>query len=741
MRVHPAGLFNDHLNLFFLPLNKKKPFSRKTRIWITMVLVLLFGVGIVVYMRFGPSHKQFYAEVQQTDLFAKTIDSTKRACDLTVRRYKQIGAETQFELASSAAGLAPYDVEVVQEGNKMQFKNVPHRPGTWLTLENLELKDGVAVIHIKSLGQKDCETTASFVFDGKKRNEILGNDLWVRQGSKDNMLDVRPVLENGKIYLKDFADYQDGRTMVRMIDGVEVKNLKDGIEVKPGYLYSITARWIDGPYNDWWNKLRNRTVRQQNIWLNGKSKDAEQTVLTKIETPSWFSFNKDINVYYDTEFPEFQPIAGKMVMQFRSNEWVSPQNYFKRGVNYLNGSEKDIPSQKLHWTATPNMFDDKNAEWFASLSREQVESYADKVPDLGVYAMDYEFWNQVYTPEVKQRLIWFSERLHKNHPNFLLFDYWGGAPYHNLHISKAGKVKPLDLVKDYAEPKANQPNFDPLPNGQSFQNLFGITPVDVYSKAMFPLDAEGNSTNNFVLLSAIHSLRINQRIPYQKKNKFIFYAWNRYQPLYGDPIVPWHYQTTAPKGELVLNQMEMMPASQALSFSLFSLFLFDGYYLWSDGQPAGKDPNGFNPTDETTGSGREWYPADGKTPVSAFRKSSSGNDTPRYWDFPTQYYVLGNWMVKQVEDILDGGKNQDLAYEVNGAWKQPKPEQALLAADRKEPFVTSVVNGEKIAVLAVDSFQQPTASRKLNIKLPDGTQTTISLYGNWPVLYRGILKN
>jgi hypothetical protein len=50
------------------------------------------------------------------------------------------------------------------------------------------------------------------------------------------------------------------------------------------------------------------------------------------------------------------------------------------------------------------------------------------------------------------------------------------------------------------------------------------------------------------------------------------------------------------------------------------------------------------------------------------------------------------------------------------------------------------VKGNQIVVLAVDSFQQPSAQRKMKVRLPDGVEAEIELYGNWPSMYRGTLK-
>lgn len=716
--------------------------QKHTILWISALLFVAAGGSFWAWNRFGPSHSKSYEEViKNQELFAVTLDSASNSCDLEVRRYKQIGKELQFELAANASGLAPYDVEVTQNGKIQSFKSVPHRYGIWLTLPLIQLASGPADIKVTSLGQSGCETKAQFSYDEKKVNDILAENKWIRQGSKDNWLDIRPVSKNGKIYLTDFADYEDGRTKVVLIDGIEVKDLKNGIEVKPGYLYSVTAKWIDAPYSDWWNKLRNRAVRQQNIWIAPvAATKTESTGLTKIEIPSWFRPSSSTNVIFDTLFPEFEPIKGKIVAQHHLNDYVPDENYFKRGINYIRNPVTNVPPQRQHWTSTANHFADQKEDWFGSISKKETEERA-AIPDFGIYALDYEYWNQNYTDSVKQRLIWFTNKIKKDHPNTLLFDYWGGGAYINKHISTMGAQKPLDFIKDYSDPKPNTPNFEPLANGQNLQKAYDITPIDVYAKPMFPMDDAGNTAYNFTLLSAIHAQRINKLIPFQKGNKFIFYGWNRYQPLYGDPIVPWNLRTTQPKGELVLNQMEMIPASQAMALSMFSLVLFDGYYLWSDWGVFGNDPNGYYIPKKGEGWGMEWYPDDSKSPVSALRKDSrTKSQSAPFWDFPTEYYVLGNWMSKQVEDILVGGTNVDLPFKSQGNWVIPKKEQVLLAMNEKQPFVTSIVKGNKIAVLAVDSFQPPTAEKQVAIRLPDGTETTITLYGNWPALYRGTLK-
>ncbi|MBB5283347.1 hypothetical protein HNQ92_001473 [Rhabdobacter roseus] len=714
----------------------------KVHVWgITVLLITTLSAGTWVWKRYGPSDPHSYQLEATVFPLAETLHKGTSGCDLEVRHYKQIGNELQFQLYASQGGLSPYSVEITQNKKTHRFQNVPHRPGTWLTLNNLSLTDGPATIRIQSNAQSGCETTAAFAFKSANKDEIVAQNQWIRHGSDDIWLDVRPVQKNGRLYLKDFANYQDGRTRVYLIDGTVVGGLDEGLEVRPGYLYTILARWIDAPYSEWWNHLRYRTVRQQCLWIAPSSAPSPETTthLRRIGIPAWFSPSPSFNVHFDTSFPEFEPIPGKLAMQYRLNNFVPAQNYLKRGITHLPRWEEDIPRHKQHWTEPPGFFADRDENWFSSLSKEEVEAYADQVGGLGVYIYDFEFWNRDYAPAVKERLIWYSARIRKNHPSIKLFDYWGGSAVHNTNFQRGTSIDPAHFLKDYQSPTPTNSNFKPLANGETLGKYLNGNLIDVYPKIVFGDDPSGVTPNNYLILAALHAARINQLFSYQKNNQTIWYAWNRHLPMHQDPAVPWHVKTANPDGDLFFNQLEMMPASQALGISLFSLVTADGYYLWHDNQPLGKGSNNYNLDLNHTGWGWEWYPADGRTGYEAFQQTHHSPESPKYWDYPTEYFALGNWMAKQVEDILVGGKKQDLAYQLAGTWREPKPEQAVLSAMRKEPFVTAVVKGNQIAVLAIDSFQKPNQSRSVTIKLPNGQQVAIQLYGNWPALYRGTL--
>ncbi len=136
--------------------------------------------------------------------------------------------------------------------------------------------------------------------------------------------------------------------------------------------------------------------------------------------------------------------------------------YYNRGIGYLAGTEKEFPAEKLHYTATPNYFGDKDEKWFAQLSKEQVEALAG-VPGFGIYAYDFEFWNQHYPKEVIQRLIWFSNVVRKNHPNMHLMDYWGGGAYTNPHINTVGGANPKNFSKIIANLRPTTMNLTRYP--------------------------------------------------------------------------------------------------------------------------------------------------------------------------------------------------------------------------------------------------------------------------------------
>ncbi|MPR36510.1 hypothetical protein GBK04_25020 [Cytophagaceae bacterium SJW1-29] len=704
---------------------------------IIFAFALLAATGTWAWKRFGPTTSVAY--IGQSEAFPEVrMLANNPACNLTIRHYKQIGREMQFELYAAQGGLAPYTVEITQKGQKFQFRKVPHRAGIWLTLPDLRLSDGPATIRIVSENSSECVASAEFDFNAQKAREILSHALWIRQGSEDLMLDVRPVEENGKLYLKDFANYQDGRNRVYLIDNIIVDGLENGLEIKPGYLYSVIACWIDAPYQEWWNKLRNRTIRQQNVWID-KLPNQKHTAstLTPVPIPDWFGLSRTFNVQFDTQFPKFEPIPGKLVMQYRLNAGVPPSNYFERGVTHLPRWEETVPPQKTHWTEPPGYFKDKNEAWFSGLSRAEVEKLADGVYPSGVYAYDFEFWNRDYSPAIRERLVWFSKRLKERVPSMQIFDYWGGAAYHNPSFFDKLSTGLSSFSAEYQNPTPTYHNFEPLSSGERLSDYLSISPVDVYPKSFFSGDPEGITPNNYLLLSAIHTARINRLFPSQKNNKTIWFAWNRYMPLFDDPSVPWNVKTSAPAGEIQFDQLVTMPASQALAMSLFSLIESDGYYLWHDSQAWGAGVNNYQLNAQKP-EGYQWYPADGKASVTNLRRSP-GPEAPRYWDYPTEFYALGNWMAKQVEDVLVGGKKQDLAYKVGGTWHKPTVDQAVVSAKLRHPFVFSVVKNGSIVVLAVDSFQKPNATKQLSIRLPNGTETQIQLYGNWPSLYRGTL--
>ncbi len=718
--------------------------SKNTIFLFALVITLVAGSVTWAWKRFGPSDSVTYSMQAEDFPLAKTIVAGSANCDLSVRHYKQIGRELQFELYASVGGLAPYKVDIEQKNRKYNFPTVPHRPGTWFSLVDLPLSNGPATIRIESLSQPGCSTVAEFEFDIKKANTELSSDTWIRHGSEDIMLDVRPVRANGKIFLKDFANYKDGRNRYYLIDNRIVEGLENGLEVQPGYLYSVTTCWIDAPYDEWWNKLRNRTMRQQNIWIAQISEDQPKSTsdLTPIPIPGWFSLSREINVQFDTRFPEFEPIKGKFALQYRLNAEVPPTNYFKRGVTHLPKweHERNVPNQKLHWTEPPGFFKDRDEAWFSSLSQKEVEAYADQVFPCGVYAYDFEFWNRDYTPEIKQRLLWFSRRLKKNQPNMAIFDYWGGPAYRNRNFwsDKTDKIDPTYFSQDYTTPRPSHNNLTRNAQGESMADYFSINMVDIYPVSFFSNDPEGITPSNYLLLSAIHTSRVNRLFPYQKNNKTIWFGWNRDMARYDDPAVPWVVHTTAPKGEIVFNQLAMMPASQALGLSLFSFVEGDGYYLWHDNQPLGRGANNYLLSKDDW-YGFEWFAADGKTDHSRLQGRRDRPQSPRYWDYPTEFYVLGNWMAKQVEDILVGGKKVDLDYQINGQWRKASVDQAVQSASRREPFVLAVVNQGKIAVLGIDSFQKPNESSEVAIRLPNGKTERIQIYGNWPSLYRGNL--
>lgn len=664
---------------------------------------------------------------------------------LALLRYRQIGREIYLLAYANAPGLAPFSATVSQVGASDTTYLLLGGPSAWLRFTPHNLGTGAFLLKLRSTKDTACSVTAQLHYEKSQKDELADAAHWYRHGSHDDLLDVRVLHRDGRYYLKDFADYHDGRTRTYFLEGAIVDDLENGLEVQPGYLYSVAARWIDGDYSQWWNRAKNRTSRLQVVWIDPDSttrQPGSKSILSPVPIPRWFKPSQSFNPRFDTLFPEFEAAPGKLAMMYRLNLDQPASAYFNRGVTHLPRWEHEAPADKQHWTEAPGFFEDRDQDWFGSLTQHEVENYADRVGKIGAYAFDFEFWNRHYTPAVKQRLLWFSKRLRDRNPDIYLFDYWGGSAYHNTTFQdKDGVFSPSGFLRDYQKPKSNHFNFEPTSNGDFFGRYFNITGVDVYPRPPLVVGKGRYTLNNYLVLSGIHATRVNRLFDFQKQNKTLWFAWNRFMPLYQDPPFLWQVETTDPEGKLVFSGLETMPASQALAISLFSLIEGDGYYLWSDSQPWGKGVNNYRIQDNPAlHAATGWWPNDGVKSATDFSVAPGASESPRYWDYVSDYFALGNWMAATVGHILKEGARTDLAFGHEKKWHEPVPEQAAMAASRHLPFVTSVVKDDRIVVLAMDSFQAPNATRQLQIQLPDGRKTEINLFGNWPSLYQGKLN-
>lgn len=449
-------------------------------------VALLGAVGVAiswVWGRFGPSRSEVYTMQAEVFPLVANVTQASTSCDLSVRHYRQIGSEVQFELVSTTGHLTPYRVKIVQKGKDVTFRNVPHRVGAWLSLPELRLADGPATLTISSENSPECEIRGVFDFHTARIKEILSSSDWIRQGSDDIQLDVRPIAYEGKLYLKDFANYQDGRTKVYLIDNRIVRGLEEGVEVQPGYLYSVIACWIDAPYSEWWNSLRNRTIRQQNIWVKGNPDDSERPAfLTRIPIPTWFTLSRDFHAQFDKRFPTFNPIEEKWVLQYRHSANVPLSSYFRRGVTHLPAWEKGVEPESSHWIVPSDFFKGKDESWFASLPKEKVEALADSLPPAGILGLNFDFLNKKYSPEVKQRLWWFVQRIRSTNPQVQIFDYWGGGAYINSIFRDKNAILPQKHRGEYENPARldSNANLAPFTKGMGLADVFNVSPVDVF---------------------------------------------------------------------------------------------------------------------------------------------------------------------------------------------------------------------------------------------------------------------
>jgi hypothetical protein len=102
-----------------------------------LLAAVVSGGMVYTWNRFGPSQNRSFAIEEMQLPVAKTIENNTAECEMSILQYRQIGRDMQFLLYSATGGIAPYSVEILQNGSVQKYSPVRHRNNYWLEVKDL----------------------------------------------------------------------------------------------------------------------------------------------------------------------------------------------------------------------------------------------------------------------------------------------------------------------------------------------------------------------------------------------------------------------------------------------------------------------------------------------------------------------------------------------------------------------------------------------------------------------------
>lgn len=550
------------------------------------------------------------------------------------------------------------------------------------------------------------------------------------------------------------------------------------LQVEPNSLYLVHLYEIDKPriLTDFWAENAGKLASAAIVWVGGNPspshspKNAPITgSLTEIsESPAWFHYRKgDRLPHFSQRFPEFQLPHGKALFLSLCQTQDTLDAYTRRGVTHITGASQldkiprsrraitigsyfnqvigEIPSNDPHISPTENAF--IRSPLSHAVSKATIAANYDYI------FLDEEFWHNDYHPATLQRLCLFAQEAKRINPTLKLADFWNPPPYifkfirhdrwtidsvcneaashyHNLDAALKSTNPPLmRKVTVNGKPTCLADELTAVSQCVYFDNLFGF--IEQYN----------TFSNDFFLPAAIHTSRINKRLPCNQGKPIIWFGMDILEGNYNHPRIPYPTRTTTPPGLVIFKDRLQVSPNFNEAISLFGLLEADGAYLWdahglSDGNPDGIFSTMQYCIDYHDDRG-QWLPDLPGTPIGKNKTWYPYNMT-----FAHDYYALGAWKFSQIADILTAGKKTDFEYSMDAGktWYLPPANGSTMPdviRDRR-PIVTGAVTPDAIAVVVFHPFQGVADTASLLIRHQKHL-FAVDVFGTRPRVYRGTL--
>ena len=552
------------------------------------------------------------------------------------------------------------------------------------------------------------------------------------------------------------------------------------VEVEAGSLYLVHLYEVSKSKNlrDFWAKDPLKSAASACVWVGGSpaarrapAGEGVNGVLEEVrESPAWFHYAKgDRLPIFARQFPEFRLPPGKVlcVNRFRTQDRFDSCR--RRGVTHFPDGGPDLEklprSQRLSTIGSffnrgigSKASDDPHISPTERAFIDSPPSHAVSKASLGArydyIFLDEEFWHSDYHPATIERLCLFARAARQINPTLKLADFWNPPPYtfsfHNHRDRWSADSVRTEVMRHYdrlndamksvnstllrkvevdGKPTCLAEELTAVSQCVYFDNLFGY--IDEYK----------TFSNDFFIPAAIHSTRMNRRMPCNRGKPIIWFGMDILEGKYHHPRIAYPTRTHHPPGLAIFHDRLLVSPNFNEAIGLFGLLEADGAYLWDAHGLSDGDPDGIFRTltycrDYKDDRG-EWRPDAPGTPIG-----KGATWYPYAMAYAADYYVLGAWKYSRIADVVTRGKRVDFEYSTDGGatWYVPPANGGTMAdvVHDGRPIVSGAVAGKQLALVAFHPYQGVADTTSLRVRY-EGTTFAVELFGTRVHVYKGSL--
>lgn len=535
----------------------------------------------------------------------------------------------------------------------------------------------------------------------------------------------------GEYWVRDtVAKYTDDRTRYFWVDRDFVS--QDTLDYRLGNRAGIYVFEVFRYRGEYWRPESGIESHRVELMIPGAMDEPGE-----IATPATFIPHENFIDRHTEMLPPYAPISGKFSIGIRYSQKYTTEDMYKHGAGYggMHSGEHD-PAKLSITDGEP--YAPLSEEKFQQIPDEELRATAKTRGGMAFYQTDFEFWTIGLRDEKTLRKMYtYASALREFHPGTRLADCYRHIVW-NKSFRVADEPRPLDpkFLEQYKNPEsAVSESFRKFKTDDgktvSMRDVYNFEPIDCYS--IWSIQP-GREHAVYHLYSMIHDTRLVRKLT-PSGTKALFFCWPG-----NDGDIPFKLYHKTSKGWVWQTVRKYTSYPWMETTAMLSFIIGDGYHPWHDNPPCVDDPDAVNSVDyKGDNPNLEGWEPDEKGAPSPIKRDLIMKSYPREPQWYSEYAKLGEYKVKQIDDILAGGFFGDAEYSIDGGktWLNTEGETAILyRAAGKQPIVLKKVSGGKAAVFAVNPFAKGNPRVAIQVKLSNLKTVTVTMTGKWPTLQR-----